>query len=78
MATRKEVAQRAGVSVATVSYVLNGTKKVTTEVEARVREAVRELDYRPNLLARGLSKKETYHVVLVADNLKNPHVSDLL
>jgi len=78
MATRKEVAQRSGVSVATVSYVLNGTKKVTTEVEARVREAVRQLNYRPNLLARGLSKKETYHVVLVADNLNNPHVSDLL
>lgn len=78
MATRKEVAQRAGVSVATVSYVLNGTKKVTSEVEERVREAVKQLDYRPNLLARGLSKKETRHVVLVADNLNNPHISDLL
>lgn len=77
MATRKEVAQRAGVSVATVSYVLNGTKKVTAEVEARVREAAEQLDYRPNLLARGLSKKETRHVVLVADNLNNPHISDL-
>ena len=44
MATRKEVAQRAGVSVATVSYVLNGTKKVTAEVEARVREAAEQLD----------------------------------
>ena len=78
MATRKEVAQLAGVSVATVSYVLNGTKKVTAEVEARVREAVKQLNYRPNLLARGLSKKETRHVVLVADNLNNPHISDLL
>lgn len=78
MATRKEVAQRAGVSVATVSYVLNGTKKVTAEVEARVREAVMQLDYRPNLLARGLSKKDTRHVVLVADNLNNPHIGDLL
>lgn len=78
MATRKEVAQLAGVSVATVSYVLNGTKKVTAEVETRVREAVKQLDYRPNLLAQGLSKKATRHVVLVADNLNNPHISDLL
>lgn len=78
MATRKEVAQRAGVSVATVSYVLNGTKKVTPEVEARVRQAVQELGYRPNLLARGLSKKETRHVALVVDNMHNPHISDVL
>ena len=78
MATRKEVAHRAGVSVATVSYVLNGTKKVTPEVEARVRQAVQELGYRPNLLARGLSKKETRHVALVVDNMHNPHISDVL
>lgn len=78
MATRKDVAQRAGVSVATVSYVVNGTKKVTPEVEARVLRAVEELNYRPNLLARGLTKKETRHVVLVADNMHNPHISDVL
>lgn len=78
MATRKDVAQRAGVSVATVSYVVNGTKKVTPEVEARVLKAVEELNYRPNLLARGLTKKETRHVVLVADNMHNPHISDVL
>ncbi|MDO4740796.1 MAG: LacI family DNA-binding transcriptional regulator [Eubacteriales bacterium] len=78
MATRKDVAQRAGVSVATVSYVLNGTKKVTAEVEARVRKAVHELDYRPNLLARGLSMKKTHHVALVVDNMHNPHISDVL
>lgn len=78
MATRKDVAQRAGVSVATVSYVLNGTKKVTPEVEARVREAVQSLGYRPNLLARGLSTKATRHVVLMADTVQNPHISDVL
>lgn len=78
MATRKEVALRAGVSVATVSYVINGTKKVTPEVHKRVMEAVEALNYRPNLLARGLSKKETRHVALLVDNLHNPHISDVL
>lgn len=78
MATRKDVAQRAGVSVATVSYVVNGTKKVTPEVETRVMQAVEELSYRPNLLARGLSKKETRHVVLMADTMNNPHISEVL
>ncbi|MER3468107.1 MAG: LacI family transcriptional regulator, partial [Thermoflexus sp.] len=40
MATLREVARRAGVSIATVSYVLNGTRRVRPEVEARVWEAV--------------------------------------
>ena len=62
MATRQDVAARAGVSVATVSYVLNDTKKITPEVRERVLRAVEELNYRPNLLARSLTKKETRHV----------------
>lgn len=41
VATRKDVAEYAGVSVATVSYVVNHTKHVTPEVQARVEEAIR-------------------------------------
>ncbi|HWQ14502.1 MAG TPA: LacI family DNA-binding transcriptional regulator, partial [Roseiflexaceae bacterium] len=46
-ATIKQVAQRAGVSTATVSYVLNGTGTVTEETRRRVLEAVAALDYQP-------------------------------
>ena len=78
MATRRDVAQRAGVSVATVSYVMNDTKNVTPEVRERVMRAVDELDYRPNLLARGLSTRETRHVAMLVDNLSNPHYCEVL
>lgn len=54
----KDVAEAAGVSVATVSYVLNGTKRVSPEVEQRVREAARVLNYLPNAAARNLRRSE--------------------
>ena len=78
MATRRDVAQRAGVSVATVSYVMNNTKNVTPEVRERVMHAVDELNYRPNLLARGLSTRETRHVAMLVDNMNNPHYCEVL
>lgn len=78
MATRREVAQRAGVSVATVSYVVNGTKAVTPAVRSRVQEAVNALGYRPNLVARGLATKKTRHVAILVDNLVNPHYCEIL
>jgi DNA-binding LacI/PurR family transcriptional regulator len=52
--TLKDVAQRAGVSYQTVSKVLNNRGQVTPETEARIHEAVRELNYRPNVSARNL------------------------
>lgn len=58
MSSIKDVAQLAGVSVATVSYVLNGTKKVSVEVEERVIKAAQQLNYRPNAAARSLRKSE--------------------
>ena len=78
MATRKDVAARAGVSVATVSYVINHTKHVTPEVQARVEEAIRELNYTPNLVARSLVTRKTQHVAMLVNNLKNPYYSEIL
>ncbi len=78
MATRKDVAERAGVSVATVSYVINHTKHVTPEVQARVEEAIRELHYTPNLVARSLVTRKTQHVAMLVNNLKNPYYSEML
>lgn len=77
-ATRKDVAQKAGVSVATVSYVLNHTKKFSPEVERKVRQAAEELKYRPNLVARSLVTKHSSNVAILVDNLKNPYYLRML
>ena len=52
MATLKDVAKRAGVSIATVSCCLSGAKNVRVETKLRVMEAVEELGYIPNSAAR--------------------------
>jgi DNA-binding LacI/PurR family transcriptional regulator len=56
MATISDVAKHAGVGLGTVSRVLNGSSQVRESTRARVLEAIDELDYRPNPLARGLSR----------------------
>lgn len=58
-ATLKDVAQLAGVSSATVSYVLNGKRTISEDTRRRVMEAVRQLDYVPDLNARGLSMRDS-------------------
>ena len=54
--TIRDVAKAAGVGVATVSRVLNNSPQVSPETRERVLDAIRTLDYRPNLLARQLSR----------------------
>lgn len=78
MVTRKDVAEYAGVSVATVSNVVNHTKNVSPEVKKRVQEAVKKLGYRPNLVARSLVTKQTYHVAILVDNLRNSYYATIL
>lgn len=78
MATRSDVAKLAGVSEATVSFVINNTKNVTPEVHQRVMSAVKTLGYRPNLIARSLATNHTRHVAMLVDNLKNPHYCEML
>ncbi len=58
-ATLKDVAQLAGVSKATVSYALSGKKTISEETKIRIREAINELDYVPDLNARGLSMRDS-------------------
>ena len=75
--TRKDVALRAGVSEATVSHVLNATKYVSFELEQRVREAVKALDYKPSAVARSLVTKTTKHVAIVVSDIKNPYYAEI-
>jgi len=73
----KEVAHLAGVSIATVSYVLNGTKKVRPETEQKVLDAVKKLNYHVNPLARNLRKGESKLVGFVVSDLSNSFFQDI-
>lgn len=76
--TRKEVAERAGVSVAVVSYVVNnGPRPVSPETQARVKKAIKELGYYPNELARSLSRKQTATIGLIIPSLINPVYAEI-
>jgi len=73
----REVAERAGVSITTVSHVINRTRKVSEELTNRVHAAMEELDYRPNLLARGLRKKESKTIGVVLPDISNSFFADI-
>lgn len=76
--TRLDVARRAGVSTATVSYVLNKLERVPEKTAARVWKAVEELGYRPNLIARSLATNETKQLAIVLNNIANPIYAELI
>ena len=78
MATIKDVAKRAGVSVATVSYVINGTRNVAPETAARVRAAMEELSYHPNAVAQSLRTRTTHVIGAVISDISNPFFATLI
>ena len=69
--TMKDVARHAGVSVSTVSYVLNDSGPVALPRRARVLDAVRVLNYTPNESARNLKRRSTSSIGLVVPDLTN-------
>ena len=71
MVSIKDVAQLAGVSVSTVSRVISGKIPVSDETATRVREAIRELDFHPNLLAAGLRSKSGNLIGLIVPDILN-------
>ena len=76
--TRKEVAERANVSVAVVSYVVNdGPRPVSPETRLKVERAIEELGYYPNELARSLSRKQTAMIGLIIPSLINPVYAEI-
>ncbi len=78
MATVKEVAKRAEVSVGTVSNVLTGTTAVSSELRERVLAAVRELDYHPDYVARSLKLRHTMMLGMIISDVTNPFFSSLV
>jgi LacI family transcriptional regulator len=77
MVTIHDVAHKAQVSTATVSRVINGTRFVDPTIKKRVRSAMRELGYRPNLVARGLRQRSTQMIGLVLQDNSNPFFAEL-
>ncbi|MGC9971888.1 MAG: LacI family DNA-binding transcriptional regulator [Bryobacteraceae bacterium] len=78
MATIYDVAKRAGVSTYTVSAVLNRSAYVSPELTLRVEQAVRELDYTVNDLARSLQTRKTKTVGMLIPNIASPFYADVV
>jgi len=76
-ATLREVAERAGVSVRTVSNVVNDFKQVAPETRARVQRALDELGYQPNAVARTLRRGRSGLIALVLPELDVPYFAEL-
>jgi LacI family transcriptional regulator len=72
-ATLKDVAREAGVSIAAVSYSLNGGGTIGEEVRARVREVAERIGYRPNRSAQAVRTGRTMSVGLIVPDLNNPY-----
>lgn len=72
-----DVAKKAGVSMATVSRVVNGNPNVKPGTRKKVMEVIDELDYRPNAVARGLASKKTTTVGVIIPDVTNVYFSSL-
>jgi LacI family transcriptional regulator len=76
--TIRDVAKAAGASVSTISAALNNSDYVSAETRTRIEEAIKELKYRPNDLARGLRLNKTHSIAIVVPDLSNSFYVDLV
>jgi LacI family transcriptional regulator len=77
MPSIKDVAELAGVSIATVSHVINGTRRVRPETRDRVLAGVERLGYAPNLVARRLAGGPSQLLGVVVSDLRNPFFPEI-
>ena len=78
MITIKDVAKRAGVSIATVSRVINQSPSVTEQSIQRVQQAIDELGYQPNSIARSLQLGHSGLIGMIVPQLDHPFFSRLV
>lgn len=78
MSSIKKVAELANVSVATVSRVLNDDSKVKAETREKVLKVIKEIDYKPNLLAKNLRKKSSNTILIVLPTISNPIFNEII
>lgn len=72
------MADRAGVSTSTVSHVINETRYVSSDLQARVRQAMAELGYRPNALARSLRVKRSDTLGMIVPDIANAFFAEIV
>ena len=77
-ASMREVADRAGVAMSSVSRVLSGHPDVSPAMSEKVMEAVAELDYQPDILAQSLRRRETLSVGFVVGDISNPLFAEIV
>ena len=77
-ASIKDVARRAGVSVTSVSRVLNGEKYISEKLLAKVNQAIAELNYTPSHIARSLKKQKTDMIGVIVPDITNHFCSTIL
>lgn len=77
MATIRDVAKLAGVSVATISRVMNKKGYVNKETEQKVLRVIEQLQYEPNAVARGLAGKSTGTIALILPDIANPFFPEI-
>ncbi|NMB28115.1 MAG: LacI family transcriptional regulator [Tissierellia bacterium] len=76
--TIKDVAKLAGVSISTVSRVINDSKPVSSEMKAKVLEAIEQLGYKPNEIARSLVTKKSNLIGIVVTDIGNSYIAEMV
>lgn len=77
MSTIKDVAKCAGVSIATVSYILNNTKTVLPETRKRVMDAIDKLNYTPNATAQSFKTGKKYMIAFIMPDISNNYFANI-
>ncbi|MDE6915126.1 MAG: LacI family DNA-binding transcriptional regulator [Lachnospiraceae bacterium] len=78
MATLKDVAKEAGLTVGTVSRVLNNRGYISNNARRKVDEAMKKLNYRPNEMARSLHSKSTNTIGLIVPHIRHPYFAEMI
>lgn len=78
VATIKDVAKLAGVSISTVSRVINDSKPVSSEMKTRVLDAIDELEYKPNEIARSLVTRRSNLIGIVVTDIGNSYIAEMV
>lgn len=78
MASIKDVASKAGVSISTVSRVLNNTGYISKEARKKVEAAMKELEYEPNQVARSLQRSQSFLIGVIVPDSNHPFFSELI
>ncbi|MBQ0059694.1 MAG: LacI family DNA-binding transcriptional regulator [Lachnospiraceae bacterium] len=78
MATLKDVAKEAGLTVTTVSRVLNNRGYISDQAREKVAEAMKKLNYQPNELARSLHNKSSNTIGVIVPHIRHPYFAEMI